>query len=162
MVFTFQEALPHLQLHEVFLPQASPQNTESPGLVSAVGRVNLLLRQKGWPFSWLFLFLVLFWHFIFLHATWTGSYRDSHKSSCCLMSFNSTIFTLVCVKSASTFRGWNGDGRTSLITNSITSKKTKCSSPNSNPAKDLSYSEFIVTIIPEDPQIPHSGFFQHK
>lgn len=47
----------------------------------------------------------------------------------------------------------------SLITNSITSKKTKCCSSYSNPAKELSYSEFIVTIIPEDPQIPHSGFF---
>lgn len=81
-----------------FASSFSTRCTESPGLVSAVGRVNLLPRQKGWPFSWLFLFLVLFWHFIFLHATWTGSYRDSHKSSCCLMSFSSTIFTLVFVK----------------------------------------------------------------
>lgn len=30
--------------------------------------------------------------------------------------------------------------------------------PYSNLAKDLYYSEFIVTVIPEDPQIPHSFF----
>jgi len=38
-------------------------------------------------------------------------------------------------------------------------KKAKCHSPYSNLANDLYYSQFIVTIIPEDPWIPHSGFF---
>lgn len=83
---------------DFFASSFSTKYTESPGLVSAVGRVNLLPREKGWPFLWLFLFLVLFWHFIFLHITRTGSYRDSHKSSCCPMSFSSTIFTLVFIQ----------------------------------------------------------------
>lgn len=47
----------------------------------------------------------------------------------------------------------------SLITNSIMFKEAKCCSLYSNLASDLHYSEFIVTIIPEDPQIPHSMFF---
>lgn len=47
----------------------------------------------------------------------------------------------------------------SLITNSIVHKKAKYHSPYSNLANDLYCSEFIVTIIPQDPQIPHSAFF---
>lgn len=38
-------------------------------------------------------------------------------------------------------------------------KEAKCCSLYSKLANNLYYSQFIVTIIPEDPQIPHSGFF---